>query len=180
MKYVMKAYIDAIQWNGLNLEKVKEFVDDKLSYYISDSTFEDGIAPITNNIMLVYPGYKSRINLGDYIIKTDEDDIFLSSPEEFKKVCFKLSNHNKKADEIENIVFDGTNNEAIKKFIGKDNVVNIVISYRLGNKLEKPIIGIKSNNTILIVTKDDYIAKDMKGNICSYSPYEFIYIYIYI
>ena len=43
MKYRKKpVVVEAIQWNGFNLEEIKEFVGDSLIYEIFDTTWEGG------------------------------------------------------------------------------------------------------------------------------------------
>lgn len=43
MKYRKKpVVIEAVQWNGLNLEEIKEFIGDSLIYEISDAAWKGG------------------------------------------------------------------------------------------------------------------------------------------
>ena len=86
MKYRKKpTIVDAIQFNGLNLEEIKQFVGDKLTYDIVDTAWVVGkgrpyIIMSVDTLEGVMPVYE-----GDYIIKGVNGEFYPCKPYIFEK-----------------------------------------------------------------------------------------------
>ena len=77
--------IDAIQFDGLNLEEVKEFVGDNLSYDILDSAWQVGKGrPYILMYIKTLEG-DMRVSEKDYIIKGVDGEFYPCKPEIFVK-----------------------------------------------------------------------------------------------
>lgn len=86
MKYRKKpVVIEAIQWNGLNLEEVKAFVGESLIYDIIDTAWQVGKgAPHVNMKIKTLDG-DMRANKGDFIIKGVNGEFYPCEPDIFEK-----------------------------------------------------------------------------------------------
>ena len=90
MKYRKKpVVVEAVQWNGFNLEEIKEFVGDSLIYEIFDAAWGDDkdIPIITPTI---YMGIKTLggthiCSKGDYIIKGVQGEFYPCKPDIFEQ-----------------------------------------------------------------------------------------------
>ena len=86
MKYRKKpVVIEAVQWNGRNLEEIKEFVGDSLIYEISDAAWKVG-----KGVPSVYMGIKTLegthiCSKGDYIIKGVQGEFYPCKPDIWKQ-----------------------------------------------------------------------------------------------
>ena len=86
MKYRKKpVVIEAIQWNGLNLEEVKEFAGDSLSYYIYDSAWKRGVAPLKIGMGIQTLEGEMQVSVGDFIIKDIQGEFYPCKPDIFKE-----------------------------------------------------------------------------------------------
>lgn len=86
MKYKKKpVVIDAIQFDGLNLEEIKEFVGDKLIYDIIDSAWQVGKG--RPHILMKIKTLEGDMNVSemDYIIKGVEGEFYPCKPYIFYK-----------------------------------------------------------------------------------------------
>lgn len=86
MKYKKKPIIiDAIQFNGLNLEEIKEFVGDKLIYDIIDSAWQVGKG--RPHILMKIKTLEGDMNVSekDYIIKGINGEFYPCKPDIFYK-----------------------------------------------------------------------------------------------
>ena len=91
MKYRKKPIVvEAIQWNGFNLEEIKEFVGDSLVCEIFDAAWgvDKGIPIITPKI---YMGIKTLngthiCSKGDYIIKGVQGEFYPCKPDIFEQI----------------------------------------------------------------------------------------------
>lgn len=86
MKYRKKpVVIEAIQWNGLNLEEVKAFVGELLIYDIIDTAWQVGKgAPHVNMKIKTLDG-DMQANKGDFIIKGVNGEFYPCKPDIFEK-----------------------------------------------------------------------------------------------
>lgn len=86
MKYRKKsAEVEAVQWNGLNLEEVKAFVGEFLIYDIIDTAWEVGKgAPHVNMKIKTLEG-DMRADKGDFIIKGVNGEFYPCKPDIFEK-----------------------------------------------------------------------------------------------
>lgn len=86
MKYKKKpVVIDAIQWNGLNLEQIKGFVGESLIYNILDTAWEVGKgAPHVFMKIHTLEG-NMEVNKGDFIIKGVNGEYYPCKPDIFAK-----------------------------------------------------------------------------------------------
>ena len=77
MKYRKKpVVIEAVQWNGHNLEEIKEFVGDSLIYEISDAAWKVGKgAPAVYMEIETLEG-NHVCSRGDYIIKGIQGEFY--------------------------------------------------------------------------------------------------------
>ena len=86
MKYRKKpVVIEAVQWNGFNLEEIKEFVGDSLIYEISDAAWKvgKGVPAVYMEIETLEGNHKC--NIGDYIIKGVQGEFYPCKPDIFKQ-----------------------------------------------------------------------------------------------
>ena len=86
MKYKKKPIIiDAIQFDGLNLEEVKEFVGDKLVYDIIDTAWQVGKG--RPHILMKIKTLEGDMNVSemDYIIKGVNGEFYPCKPDIFYK-----------------------------------------------------------------------------------------------
>ena len=86
MKYKKKPIIiDAIQFNGLNLEEIKEFVGDKLVYDIIDTAWQVGKG--RPHILMKIKTLEGDMNVSemDYIIKGVNGEFYPCKPDIFNK-----------------------------------------------------------------------------------------------
>ena len=61
--------IEALQWTGINLTELKEFVGDSLKYEYYDAAYKAGVAPPVVDITIHTLEGDMKANRGDYIIK---------------------------------------------------------------------------------------------------------------
>ena len=86
MKYKKKpVIIDAIQFNGLNLEEIKEFVGDKLVYDIIDTAWQVGKG--RPHILMKIKTLEGDMNVSekDYIISGINGEFYPCKPDIFYK-----------------------------------------------------------------------------------------------
>ena len=86
MKYKKKPIIiDAIQFNGLNLEEIKEFVGDKLVYDIIDTAWQVGKG--RPHILMKIKTLEGYMNVSEmyYIIKGINGEFYPCKPDIFNK-----------------------------------------------------------------------------------------------
>lgn len=86
MKYRKKpVVIEAIQWTGLNLEEIKEFVGESLIYDIIDTAWKVGEgAPHVNMKIHTLEG-DMEVSKGDFIIKGIKGEFYPCKPDIFEK-----------------------------------------------------------------------------------------------
>ncbi len=92
MKYRKKPIvIEAIQWNGHNLEEVKEFVNDgSLEYDIIDTAWKVGKAAPQIIMKIHTLEGDMNVKVGDYIIKGVEEEFYNCNPEIFYRTYEKV------------------------------------------------------------------------------------------
>lgn len=77
--------IEAIQWNGLNLEEVKAFVGESLMYDIIDTAWQVGKGvPCVNMKIKTLEGVMDA-SIGDFIIKGVNGEFYPCKPDIFEK-----------------------------------------------------------------------------------------------
>ena len=88
MKYATKkpVIIEAVQWDGLNLEEIKTFVGkSSMNYSIDDAAWKVGKAPPHVTLIIKIAEGDHYCTVGDFIIK-DENGVFnILSPDIFNK-----------------------------------------------------------------------------------------------
>lgn len=86
MKYRKKpVVIEAVQWNGLNLEEIKKFVGDSLIYEISYTAWKVGKgAPAVYMEIKTLEG-NHKCSIGDYIIKGVQGEFYPCEPDIFRQ-----------------------------------------------------------------------------------------------
>ena len=86
MKYRKKpVVIEAVQWNGRNLEEIKGFVGDSLIYEISDAAWKVGkCAPAVYMEIKTLEG-NHKCSIGDYIIKGVQGEFYPCKPDIFEQ-----------------------------------------------------------------------------------------------
>ena len=77
--------ISAIQWNGINLEEIKDFVGDALEYNIIDSAWKVGKG--TPHILMKIKTLEGDhfVTKGDYIIKGVKGEFYPCKPDIFEQ-----------------------------------------------------------------------------------------------
>lgn len=82
MKYRKKpVVVDAIQWNGENIEEVKNFVGDALSFF----TWFNNRSKKEIELTISTLEGKLEVTVGDYIIKGVEGEFYPCKPNIFEK-----------------------------------------------------------------------------------------------
>lgn len=91
MKYRKKpVVIEAIKWDGLNLQEVKDFVGDSLIYDIYDTAWKVGeAAPIVNMKIKTLEG-NMQVSIDDYIIKGVKGEFYPCKPDIFEQTYEKV------------------------------------------------------------------------------------------
>ena len=91
MKYRKKpVVIEAVQWNGLNLQEVKDFVGDSLMYNIYDTAWKVAeAAPIVNIKIKTLEG-NMQVSVDDYIIKGVQGEFYPCKPYIFEQTYEKV------------------------------------------------------------------------------------------
>ena len=91
MKYRKKpVVIEAVQWNGFNLEEIKEFVGDSLIYDISDAAWKVGKDAPTIHIGIKTLEGNHICSKGDYIIKGVQGEFYPCKPDIFMQTYEQL------------------------------------------------------------------------------------------
>ena len=91
MKYRKKpVVVEAVQWNGFNLEEIKEFVGGSLIYEISDAAWK-----VSKGVPAVYMEIKTLegnhvCTEGDYIIKGVQGEFYPCKPDIFEQTYEQL------------------------------------------------------------------------------------------
>ena len=99
MKYRKKpVVIEAIQWNGHNLEEIKDFVGDSLICEIFDTTWEGGWG-VPTTIPTIYIEIKTLegnhiCSEGDYIIKGVQGEFYPCKPDVFMQTYEQVGEQN--------------------------------------------------------------------------------------
>lgn len=86
MKYRKKpVIIEAIQWTGLNLEEIREFVGESLQYNILDTAWEvgKGVPHVYMQICTLEGNHECT--KGDFIIKGINGEFYPCKPDIFEK-----------------------------------------------------------------------------------------------
>lgn len=77
--------IDAIKWNGYNLNEVKEFVGESLICEIYDCAWEVGEAPVMVEMQIKTLEGNMTVSIGDYIIRGVQGEFYPCKPDIFEK-----------------------------------------------------------------------------------------------
>lgn len=86
MKYKKKPIVvEAVQWNGLNLEEIKDFVGDSLIYNINDAAWKVGKDAPTVHIKIKTLEGTMVAKAGDYIIRGVNGEIYPCKADIFEK-----------------------------------------------------------------------------------------------
>lgn len=83
--------VDSVQWDGTNLEEMKEFVGENLIYSIMDAAWEvgKGIPHVLMKIKTL--GGEIECYRGDYIIKGVDGEFYPCEPNIFSKTYIEVS-----------------------------------------------------------------------------------------
>ena len=91
-KYRKKPIIvEAVKWTGLNLEEIKNFVDESLLYNIYDRAWKAGKAPVIVDMQIRTPKGNMPVSVGDYIIKGIAGEFYPCKPDIFKETYETVS-----------------------------------------------------------------------------------------
>jgi len=86
MKYRKKpVVIEAIRWDGLNLEEIKEFVGKDLQYDISDAAYQAGQGRPHVDMKIHTLEGDHVCSKGDFIIKGVHGEFYPCKPDIFEK-----------------------------------------------------------------------------------------------
>lgn len=93
MKYKKKPItIEAIRWNGLNLEEIKKFVGNSLIYEIFDEAWKLGKGrPMVEMKIKTLEGIMT-VSEGDYIIKGVQGEFYPCKPDIFEETYEQVEN----------------------------------------------------------------------------------------
>lgn len=94
MKYRKKpVVIEAVQWNGCNLEEIKEFIGDSLIYEIFDAAWRVGKdAPAVYMEIETLEG-NHKCSIGDYIIKGVQGEFYPCKPDIFMQTYERVEEY---------------------------------------------------------------------------------------
>ncbi len=82
MQYRKKpVVIEAVQWTGLNLKEIEDFVGQALDYEIYDTAYQAGVAPPKVRVIIHTLEGDHEAKVGDYIIK----GVYPCKPDVFAK-----------------------------------------------------------------------------------------------
>ena len=77
--------VEAIQWNGLNLKEIEDFVGQALDYEIYDTAYQAGVAPPKVRVIIHTLEGDHVATVGDYIIKGVQGEFYPCKPDIFTK-----------------------------------------------------------------------------------------------
>lgn len=93
MKYRKKpVVVEAIQWNGVNLQEIIDFVGNKLEYHICDTAWEVGKGRPQVTMKIKTLEGEHIATEGDYIIKGVHVEFYPCKPDIFKKTYEPATN----------------------------------------------------------------------------------------
>lgn len=85
-KYTKKPVkVEAIQWNGLNLEEIKSFVGESLQYEIIDTAWQVGKGRPHILMQIKTLEGDMHVSVGDYIIKGVKGEFYPCKPDIFEQ-----------------------------------------------------------------------------------------------
>lgn len=82
--------IEAIQWNGLNLQEIIDFAGDKLKYEIHDEAWQVGKGKPYVDMEIITLEGNMKVSEKDYIIKGVNGEFYPCKPQIFEKTYEKL------------------------------------------------------------------------------------------
>lgn len=77
--------VEAVQWNGLNLDEVREFVGEALEYEVFDAAYKAGVAPPYVDVVIHTLEGDHHASVGDFIIKGVNGEFYPCKPDIFDK-----------------------------------------------------------------------------------------------
>lgn len=75
--------IQAVLWDGINLEIIREFVGESLSYVIDDAAWQVGKGRPHVIMHIITLEGRMQVSVGDYIIKGVKGEFYPCKPEIF-------------------------------------------------------------------------------------------------
>ena len=86
MKYKKKpVVIEAIQWDGLNLSELQQFVGDSLKSTVHDAGWKAGVVPPQVELKINTLEGEMLVSKGDYIIKGIANEFYPCKPNIFNE-----------------------------------------------------------------------------------------------
>lgn len=86
MKYKKKpVIIDALQWTGLNLTKIMDFVGKDLIIETYDTGYQAEATPLVVSLKIKTLEGNMNVSIGDYIIKGVQGEFYPCKPDIFKE-----------------------------------------------------------------------------------------------
>lgn len=86
MRYRKKpVVVEAVQWDGLNLDEVKEFVGESLDCVVHDAAYKAEAAPPAVEVTIRTLEGDHRASVGDFIIKGVHGEFYPCKPDIFEK-----------------------------------------------------------------------------------------------
>ncbi len=86
MKYKKKpVIIDALQWTGLNLTEIMDFVGKDLIVETYDAGYQAGTIPLAVGLKIRTLEGDMNVSVGDYIIKGVQGEFYPCKPDIFKE-----------------------------------------------------------------------------------------------
>ena len=86
MRYRKKPVeVEAIQWDGINLSDIKDFVGESLICKIYDCAWEVNAAPVIAELQIRTLEGNMSVSKGDYIIKGIQGEFYPCKPDIFEQ-----------------------------------------------------------------------------------------------
>lgn len=77
--------VEAIKWDGLNLDEIIAFVGENLIYEIHDAGYQAGATPLGVGLMIRTLEGDMNVSFGDYIIKGVKGEFYPCKPDIFEQ-----------------------------------------------------------------------------------------------
>ena len=86
MRYRKKPVeVEAIQWDGINLSEIKDFVGESLICKIYDCAWEVNEAPVIVELQIRTLEGNMSVSIGDYVIKGVQGEFYPCKPDIFEQ-----------------------------------------------------------------------------------------------
>jgi len=77
--------IEAVQWDGLNVQEIKEFCGECAKFWVFDDAWRAGIAPPKTDLEISTIEGRLAASVGDFIIKGVAGEFYPCKPDIFEQ-----------------------------------------------------------------------------------------------